>query len=67
MEGLDKMDVNDYWLKFAVSGKPKDYILYAKMKAKKEELFFEDGNRRLSDKRNENGGSRPLDNPSYKG
>ena len=61
------MDVNDCWLKFAVSGNPKDYILYAKMKAKKEELFFEDGNRRLSNKRDEKGGSGPADNPSYKG
>lgn len=61
------MDKNDYWLKFVLSGKPQDYINYVNKRDMEEGARFEDSDRRISNKRGENGRSRPTDNSSYKG
>lgn len=59
------MDRNELWLKFIISGDPKDYIRY--QNCKREGFSFENGNRRISNKGNEHRGSRQADNNSYKG
>lgn len=59
------MDKNELWLKFIISGDPKDYIRY--QNSKREATLFENSNRRFSNKGNEHRGSRPVDNGSYKG
>ncbi len=61
------MDKNRLWLKFVLSGNPKDYLSYVNQSVNEEGESLEDSNRRISGKRSEYGGSRPIDYNSYKG